>query len=128
MSVVLVLFVHVPCKDYSYRLDVPPLFILTFRKSCIKEVELLIYSSRFEVKVDGCDHKLVIKDAHLDDTDEYTAQIGDQTSQAKLTVEGMNILWYTFVHLYVVELHVCSLTIINECRVASLSYLWFIVT
>ena len=44
------------------------------------------------MKVDGCDHKLVIKDAHLDDADEYTAQMGDQTSQAKLTVKGSLLL------------------------------------
>ena len=47
-----------------------------------------LYFNRFEVKVDGCDHKLIIKDAHLEDTDEYTAQVDDKTSKAKLTVEG----------------------------------------
>ena len=46
------------------------------------------YFDRFEVKVDGCDHKLIIKDAHLEDADEYTAQFNDNTSKAKLTVEG----------------------------------------
>ena len=47
-----------------------------------------LYFNRFEVKVDGCDHKLIIKDAHQEDTDEYTAQVDDKTSKAKLTVEG----------------------------------------
>ena len=49
---------------------------------------LCSYWFRFEVKVDGANHKLIIKDAHLDDADEYTAQIGDETSIAKLTVQG----------------------------------------
>ena len=47
-----------------------------------------LHFDRFEVKVDGCDHKLIIKDAHLEDADEYTAQFDDETSKAKLTVEG----------------------------------------
>ena len=41
------------------------------------------------MKVDGCDHKLTIKDAELGDADEYTAQLNEKTStKAKLTVEG----------------------------------------
>lgn len=52
------------------------------------EKKFKISFCRFEVKVDGCDHKLIIKDSKLDDADEYTAKIGDATSKAKLTVEG----------------------------------------
>ncbi len=40
------------------------------------------------MKADGTKHKLIIKDAHLDDTDQYTAQIVDETTSAKLTVQG----------------------------------------
>jgi hypothetical protein len=45
-------------------------------------------NARFEVMVDGCSHKLVINDAQLDDTAEFTVRIGDQESTAKLEVEG----------------------------------------
>ncbi len=46
-------------------------------------------NDRFEVKTVDCEYKLIIKDAHLDDAAEYTAKIGDATTKAKLTVDGM---------------------------------------
>lgn len=46
---------------------------------------------RFEVQVDGCAHKLVIKDAQLDDTADYTVTIGDASCQAHLEVEEIPI-------------------------------------
>ena len=70
-----------------------------FPKTLIKCANSYNHVDRFEVKVDGCDHKLTIKDAELGDADEYTAQLNEKTStKAKLTVEGKilpeyNLLW-----------------------------------
>ena len=52
---------------------------------------------RFEITVDGCRHKLVIHEAEVSDTAEYTVQIGDVSSSARVIVEGK---YYIFVILY----------------------------
>lgn len=61
--------------------------VLTWQKDG-KDLPL---SCRFQVSVDGCTHKLVINDAQIDDTAEYTVKIGDQQCTAKLEVEGIFI-------------------------------------
>jgi hypothetical protein len=43
---------------------------------------------RFEITVDGCAHKLVIREAQLEDCGEYTVKIGDTQTTGKLEVEG----------------------------------------
>lgn len=53
--------------------------------------ELLPVDARFEIQVEGCSHKLVFHETMVEDTGEYTVKIGDQTSTAKLDVEGENI-------------------------------------
>ena len=43
---------------------------------------------RFEIIVDGCEHKLVIHDANLEDIGDYTVTINDVSSTAHLEIEG----------------------------------------
>ncbi len=42
--------------------------------------------------VDGTKHKLVLKDAKLDDTAKYSAKVGDADTTAQLTVSG----WFSY--------------------------------
>lgn len=44
--------------------------------------------ARFEIKVDGCSHRLLIHEAKLEDIGDYTVKIGNQQSTARLDVEG----------------------------------------
>ena len=50
--------------------------------------ELLPVDAHFEIQVEGCSHKLVFHETHVEDTGEYMVRIGDQISMAKLDVEG----------------------------------------
>ena len=47
---------------------------------------------RFEIRVDGTKHSLVIKDAELGDQAEYTVVIADKSAAAKVFVGGMSHL------------------------------------
>ena len=44
---------------------------------------------RIQLKDDGIEHTLTIEKSELDDDDEYSAKIGDQSTAGKLTVEGI---------------------------------------
>lgn len=54
----------------------------------LKDGKEIALDAHFEIIVDGCHHKMVFNQAHLDDTAEYTIQIGELQSTAKLNVEG----------------------------------------
>ena len=43
---------------------------------------------RTKITVDGTVHKLILTQTKVDDTSEFTAKIPDDTTSAKLTVEG----------------------------------------
>jgi len=51
-------------------------------------VEVNIASGRYEVKVDGTQHSLTIKNAEKSDQAQYTVVFADVTSAASLTVTG----------------------------------------
>ena len=48
--------------------------------------------------VDGCDHKMTIHDAILDDDAEYTVKIGDQSTTGRLNVEGKFCVYLYIYH------------------------------
>ena len=50
--------------------------------------EIAPIDARIKIMVDGCDHKIVLHDAQLDDDAEYTVKIGDQSTTGRLHVEG----------------------------------------
>ena len=46
-------------------------------------------NEKYTVTVDGCTHTLTLKNVQMDETNaEFTAKIGDESSSAKLTVNG----------------------------------------
>lgn len=53
----------------------------------------IVPDEHFEVKVEGTLHTLNIKDSLMDDSAEYTVKLGDDTSKAKLTVQGRCIYY-----------------------------------
>uniref|UniRef100_A0AAY4BK51 Obscurin-like protein 1 n=1 Tax=Denticeps clupeoides TaxID=299321 RepID=A0AAY4BK51_9TELE len=56
-----------------------------------KGSNVILPSERFEICSEGCYRKLVIQQVNLEDEGTYSVQVGDYTSSAKLTVEGMVI-------------------------------------
>ena len=50
-------------------------------------------SEAVSIEMEGKVHRLVLKEAQLDDTAEYTVVIKDKSSSAKLTVQGEFVLW-----------------------------------
>ena len=53
-----------------------------------KNGEEIVPSEAVQIIADFDVHKLVVSRAHFDDAAEYTVVAGDQTSQAKLAIEG----------------------------------------
>ena len=66
---------------------------------------------RFVPSVDGNVHRLVISNAHLDDTRKYTIKIKDKKNSAKLKVLGKNCS-LSFSYLYLINniLGICLIT------------------
>ena len=54
----------------------------------LKNGKAIKAGGRYEMISEGTVHKLLIKDAVLDDEAEYTVQIGDASSTATVFVEG----------------------------------------
>uniref|UniRef100_A0A8C2WTQ6 Obscurin like cytoskeletal adaptor 1 n=1 Tax=Cyclopterus lumpus TaxID=8103 RepID=A0A8C2WTQ6_CYCLU len=50
--------------------------------------EELLPSDRVEILVDGCSHKLVIRQVAVEDEGTYSVEVGEHTCTAKLMVEG----------------------------------------
>jgi hypothetical protein len=44
--------------------------------------------TRFTVEVDGCVHRLTVRDVKMEDASEYSCHIKDRVSTGKLTVKG----------------------------------------
>lgn len=49
---------------------------------------VILPSGRFEICSEGCYRRLVIQEVTLDDAGMYSVQVGENTSSARLTVEG----------------------------------------
>ncbi|ELT96014.1 hypothetical protein CAPTEDRAFT_69667, partial [Capitella teleta] len=54
----------------------------------LKSGHAITAGDKTEIIVDGTFHRLIIKDAKMDDQAEYTIQVADKTSQASVFVEG----------------------------------------
>lgn len=52
---------------------------------------VILPSERFEICSEGCYRKLVIQEVALEDAGMYSVQVGENTSSARLTVEGKKI-------------------------------------
>lgn len=53
-----------------------------------KGCNVILPSEHFEICSEGCYRKLVIQEVTLEDTGMYSVQVGENTSSARLTVEG----------------------------------------
>ena len=61
-------------------------------------------SDAVSIEMEGKVHRLVLKEAQLDDTAEYTVVIKDKSSSAKLTVQGEFVLWE---NSFILQKHDC---------------------
>lgn len=52
---------------------------------------VILPSERFEICSEGCYRKLVIQEVALEDAGMYSVQVGENTSSARLTVEGEKV-------------------------------------
>ena len=66
-------------------------------------------SDRVDMSVADTTHSLTIKDTKPEDQGEYTIEVGDDASTARLTVEG-RLLWQrnALPHLHIYVEHICA--------------------
>lgn len=81
---------------------------------------VILPSGRFEICSEGCYRRLVIQEVTLDDAGMYSVQVGENTSSARLTVEGetksmvkLHTHWevWTFVHSICLKSQCCPLVV-----------------
>lgn len=56
-----------------------------------KGPNVILPSERFEICSEGCYRKLVIQEVAMEDAGMYSVQVGENTSSARLTVEGEKV-------------------------------------
>ena len=70
-------------------------------------------SDAVSIEMEGKVHRLVLKEAQLDDTAEYTVVIKDKSSSAKLTVQGEFVLWE---NSFILQKHDCVACHVEDSR------------